>query len=68
MPSTVQLPGGDPDLAVCHDAAVTADTIIPGGLADRFDLELAVWACLANSQLAERRARQQAERDQQLAA
>jgi hypothetical protein len=38
-------------LAACHDAQITTDTIIPAGLADKLDLDLAIWACLANARL-----------------
>jgi hypothetical protein len=62
MPSNPDLPGSDGDLAGCHDADITTDTIIPIGLADKFDLELAIWACLANARSkAERTAEDQRE-------
>jgi len=51
VPNSPALPGGDPDLAACHDALITAETIVPAGLADRFNLEMAIWACLANARL-----------------
>jgi 5-methylcytosine-specific restriction endonuclease McrA len=51
VPNSPVLPGGGPDLAACHDALVTAETIVPAGLADRFNLEMAIWACLANARL-----------------
>jgi 5-methylcytosine-specific restriction endonuclease McrA len=59
MPSGPALPGSDGDLTRCHDADITTDTIIPYGLADKFDLELAVWACFANARVAAERASQQ---------
>ncbi len=60
MPNGPELPGSDGDLADCHDAEITTDTIIPAGLADKLDLELAIWACLANARLAA----EQADEDQ----
>jgi 5-methylcytosine-specific restriction endonuclease McrA len=65
VPSGPALPGGDPDLAVCHDALITAETIVPAGLADRFDLELTIWACLANASLAQQLATEQTGRQEQ---
>ena len=51
MPNAPALPGSDGDLTRCHHADITTDTIIPAGLADKLDLELAIWACLANARL-----------------
>jgi 5-methylcytosine-specific restriction endonuclease McrA len=56
MPNAPDLPASDGDLAGCHPADITTDTIIPTGLADKFDLELAIWACLANARIAAERA------------
>ena len=67
MPSSPALPGGDGDLASCHDAQITTDTIIPAGLADKLDLDLAIWACLANARIDEQQASQQ-QQEQDLAA
>jgi 5-methylcytosine-specific restriction endonuclease McrA len=66
VPACPALPGSDGDLAVCHDADITTDTIIPIGLADKLDLDLAVWACFANARVAAERASEQ--QDQDLAA
>jgi len=63
VPSAPALPGGDGDLGRCHDAAVTADTIIPAGLADKLDLDLAIWACFANARIAAEHVSQQQEQD-----
>jgi 5-methylcytosine-specific restriction endonuclease McrA len=54
VPSSPALPGsdGDRDLAHCHDADITTDTIVPTGLADKLDLDLAIWACYANARVA----------------
>jgi 5-methylcytosine-specific restriction endonuclease McrA len=53
VPNAPGLPGGAEDIDTCHDALVTAETIVPAGLADKFDLEMSTWACLANGRLAE---------------
>jgi hypothetical protein len=68
VPANPALPGsdGEGDLARCHDADITTETIIPDGLADKLDLDLAIWAAFANTRL-DREASQQ-EHDQQLAA
>ncbi len=58
------LPGGDGDLSGCHDAVITTDTIIPAGLGDKLDLDLAIWACFANARIDEQRARQHQEQHQ----
>ena len=42
MPSSPALPASDGDLAGCHDAQITTDTIIPAGLGDKLDLDLAI--------------------------
>jgi hypothetical protein len=69
MPSSPALPGSDGDLSGCHDAVITTDTIIPAGLGDKLDLDLAIWACFANARIAEQRAsQQQQEQEQDLAA
>jgi hypothetical protein len=69
MPPGPALPGSDGDLSGCHDAAITTDTIIPAGLGDKLDLDLAIWACFANARIAEQRAsQQQQEQEQDLAA
>jgi hypothetical protein len=56
MPNNPGLPGSDGDLAGCHPADITTETIIPAGLADKFDLELAVWAAFGNARIAAERA------------
>jgi hypothetical protein len=57
LPAAPGLPGSDGDLTRCHDADITTDTIIPDGLADRLDLDLAIWAAFANARI-DREARQ----------
>jgi hypothetical protein len=49
--SAPALPGSDGELAHCHDAHITTDTIVPIGLADKLDLDLAIWACFANARI-----------------
>ena len=51
MPNGPALPGSDGDLTRCHHAEITTDTIIPAGLGDKLDLDLAIWACYANARL-----------------
>jgi len=53
------LPGSDGDLARCHDADITTDTIVPTGLAGKLGLDLAIWACFANARIDAERASQQ---------
>jgi 5-methylcytosine-specific restriction endonuclease McrA len=67
MPNGPTLPGSDGDLAACHDAEITTDTIVPTGLADKLDLDLAIWACFANARVAAERADQD-QHDHDLAA
>jgi 5-methylcytosine-specific restriction endonuclease McrA len=62
MPNGPALPGSDGDLATCHDAQITTDTIVPTGLGDKLDLDLAIWACYANARI-DREASQQQEQD-----
>ena len=56
MPNGPTLPGSDGDLAACHDAEITTDTIVPTGLSDKLDLDLAIWACFANARVTAERA------------
>jgi hypothetical protein len=67
MPNSPELPGSDGDLTRCHDADITTDTIIPAGLGDKLDLDLAIWACFANARINEQQADQQ-QQEQDLAA
>jgi 5-methylcytosine-specific restriction endonuclease McrA len=59
LPNATDLPGSDGDVGACHDADITTETIIPFGLADKLDLDMAIWAAFANARVA---------REQQLAA
>jgi hypothetical protein len=67
MPNCPTLPGSDGDLAACHDAEITTETIVPTGLADKFDLDLAIWACFANARITAERANE-GQHDHDLAA
>ena len=73
VPSAPALPGSDGDgdgyLVHCHDADITTDTIVPIGLADKLDLDLAIWACFANARIdAEHASQQQDHEELELAA
>jgi 5-methylcytosine-specific restriction endonuclease McrA len=68
VPSAPALPGSDGDLARCHDADITTDTIVPIGLADKLDLDMAIWACFANARIDAEHASQQQEQGLDLAA
>jgi 5-methylcytosine-specific restriction endonuclease McrA len=59
MPASPALPETDGDLTRCHDADITTDTIIPAGLGDKLDLDLAIWACFANARLDQEASQQQ---------
>ncbi len=64
MPNAPALPGSDGDLTRCRHADITTDTIIPAGLADKLDLELAIWACLANARLNQQTSQHHQQQDQ----
>jgi 5-methylcytosine-specific restriction endonuclease McrA len=64
LPNAPALPGSDGDPAACHDADITTDTIVPAGLGDKLDLDLAIWACFANTRVAAERASLQQEQEQ----
>jgi hypothetical protein len=51
LPNAPGLPESDGNLTRCHDADITTETIIPIGLADKFDLDLAIWAAFANARV-----------------
>jgi 5-methylcytosine-specific restriction endonuclease McrA len=61
LPGAPGLPGSNGDLARCHDADITTDTIVPIGLADKLDLDMAIWAAFANARIDAERASQQQE-------
>jgi hypothetical protein len=55
MPAGPQLPETHGHVARQHAADITPDTIIPSGLADKFDLDITAWAYFANARVAEER-------------
>lgn len=55
VPASPELPRADGDIAACHDAEITSATIIPIGLGDHLDLDLAVWGFFANARVAQER-------------
>jgi hypothetical protein len=55
MASCPPLPEAHGDISSQHAAGITADTIIPAGLADKFDLDFTIWASFANARIAEER-------------
>jgi hypothetical protein len=59
MASCPLLPQAHGDISSQHAVGITADTIIPAGLADKFDLDLTIWASFANARIAEERAQEQ---------
>ena len=56
VPTSPALPAPSGDISACHDAAITADTIIPGWNGDKLDLDHAIWATFANARLTEEQA------------
>jgi 5-methylcytosine-specific restriction endonuclease McrA len=55
MPNCPPLPDARGDITSRHTAGITPDTIIPTGLADKFDLDQTIWATFANARHAEER-------------
>jgi 5-methylcytosine-specific restriction endonuclease McrA len=55
MPNSPPLAGARGDITSQHTADITSDTIIPAGLADKFDLGQTIWAHFANTRHAEQR-------------
>ena len=55
LPNSPPLPGTRGDITSQHQARITQDTIIPAGLADKFDLDQTIWATFANARIAEER-------------
>jgi hypothetical protein len=47
------LPPASGDISGCHDAAITASTIIPSWHGEKLDLDHAIWVAFANARLAE---------------
>ena len=57
LPDCPKIPEPDGDTSNQYAAGITAGTIIPAGLADKFDLGLTIWAYFANARVAEERRR-----------
>jgi 5-methylcytosine-specific restriction endonuclease McrA len=51
LPSGPQLESSGADIAGCHDADITPDTIVACGYGDGLNLDLAIWASFANASL-----------------
>jgi hypothetical protein len=49
IPASQALPPADGTIDGCHEADVTADTIIPPWYGERLDLDHAIYVCLANA-------------------
>ncbi len=52
MPASPQLPGANGAITSYYDADITDRTIVPAGLGDKLNLDMAIWACFANARLA----------------
>jgi hypothetical protein len=55
LPNCPGLPEAQGDITSQHTADITARTIIPAGLADKFDLGQTIWASFANARIDEER-------------
>jgi 5-methylcytosine-specific restriction endonuclease McrA len=49
VPASPALPRADGPIDGCHQADITADTIIPSWYGERLDLDYAIYVCLANA-------------------
>ena len=54
LPSCPALPQAAGAIEDCHDADITAETIIPAWYGERLDLDYAIWVCFANAEKAAR--------------
>jgi hypothetical protein len=52
VPASPQLPRPSGDIAGCHQADITGDTIIPNWNGDKLDLDHAIWVAFANARFA----------------
>jgi 5-methylcytosine-specific restriction endonuclease McrA len=52
VPASPQLPGTSGDIAGCHEAGITSDTIVPNWNGDKLDLDHAIWVAFANARQA----------------
>ena len=53
LPASPPFPTASGDITAWHDAAISADTIIPNWHGERLDLDYTVWVAFANARLAE---------------
>jgi hypothetical protein len=56
LPASPPFPPASGDITACHDAAITAGTIIPSGYGEKLDLDQTIWVAFANARLAEEQA------------
>ncbi len=49
VPASPELPRASGDIAGCHEADVSSDTIVPNWNGDRLDLDHAIWVAFANA-------------------
>ncbi|HEY1625474.1 MAG TPA: HNH endonuclease signature motif containing protein [Streptosporangiaceae bacterium] len=60
IPPCPTLPGPRGEIAACHDADITMQTIVPAWYGERLNLDYAIGTCLANAERARERAHAQA--------
>ena len=56
------LPQPDGPIEACHDADITAETVIPPWYGERLDLDHAIWVCFANARIAQEKQEHPADR------
>ena len=59
VPACPTLPGPAGEIAACHDADITLQTIVPAWYGERLDLDYAIGVCFANAENDARRAMEQ---------
>jgi len=64
VPACPTLPGPRGEIAACHDADITLQTIVPAWYGERLDLDYAIGVCFANAEINASRAK---EKEQALA-
>jgi hypothetical protein len=55
IPASPPLPEPEGTIGDCHDAGITAETIIPPWYGERLDLDYAIYVCFANARIEEER-------------
>ena len=63
VPASPPLPPPDGTIQDCHDADITAETIIPPWYGERLDLDYAIWVCFANARVQHERQNQPQDSD-----